>query len=178
MWAPNFTKTSFRYHCAAHIIKTRGHGDKATGDQEPRARGREIGPRLRTFWPAGYSVTTICPIVVHAPDWEVYRTVRGVTFDLLSGRPGDTPGAVTTSTDELISCFRDGGWDSRANAGLRAAFRERFCPYDDGRAAERVVRTVFLGEPADALAPVEPARRTVPPQPGARRVSPAVRPSP
>lgn len=118
------------------------------------------------------------PIVVHAPDWEVYRAVRGVTFDLLSGRPGDTPGAVTTSTDELISCFQDGGWDSRAGAELRAAFRERFCPYDDGRAAERVVRTVFLGEPADALAPVEPARRTVPPQPGARRVTPAGRPSP
>ncbi|WHM38482.1 CDP-glycerol glycerophosphotransferase family protein [Streptomyces sp. BPTC-684] len=118
------------------------------------------------------------PIVVHAPDWEVYRTVRGVCFDLLSGRPGDTPGAVTTSTDELISCFRDGSWDSRANAGLRAAFRERFCPYDDGRAAERVVRAVFLGEPADALPPVEPARRTVPPQPGARRVSAAGRPSP
>ncbi|OAR26060.1 hypothetical protein A8W25_11305 [Streptomyces sp. ERV7] len=121
------------------------------------------------------------PIVVHAPDWEVYRTVRGVCFDLLSGRPGDTPGAVTTSTDELISCFRDGGWDSRANAVLRAAFRERFCPYDDGRAAERVVRTVFLDEEADAPRPVEPARRAVPPLPGqtgARRVSAAGRPSP
>ncbi|MEU4348812.1 bifunctional glycosyltransferase family 2 protein/CDP-glycerol:glycerophosphate glycerophosphotransferase [Streptomyces sp. NPDC023838] len=118
------------------------------------------------------------PIVVHAPDWEVYRTVRGVCFDLLSGRPGDTPGAVTTSTDELISCFRDGAWDSSANAALRGAFRERFCPYDDGRAAERVVRTVFLGEPADALPPVEPARRAVVPQPGARRVSAAARPSP
>ncbi|WP_371653013.1 MULTISPECIES: CDP-glycerol glycerophosphotransferase family protein [unclassified Streptomyces] len=121
------------------------------------------------------------PIVVHAPDWEVYRTVRGVCFDLLSGRPGDTPGAVTTSTDELISCLRDGGWDSRANAVLRAAFRERFCAYDDGRAAERVVRTVFLGEPADVLGPVEPVRRAVPPLPGrtgARRVTAAGRPSP
>ncbi|MFD9484898.1 CDP-glycerol glycerophosphotransferase family protein [Streptomyces sp. NPDC059991] len=121
------------------------------------------------------------PIVVHAPDWEVYRTVRGVCFDLLSGRPGDTPGAVTTSTDELISCFREGGWDSGASAVLRAAFRERFCAYDDGRAAERVVRTVFLGEPADALPPVEPSRRAVPPLPGqtgARRVTAAGRPSP
>ncbi|GAA0609055.1 bifunctional glycosyltransferase family 2 protein/CDP-glycerol:glycerophosphate glycerophosphotransferase [Streptomyces crystallinus] len=119
------------------------------------------------------------PIVVHAPDWEVYRTVRGVCFDLLSGRPGDTPGAVTTSTDELISCLRDGGWDSRANAVLRAAFRERFCPYDDGHAAERVVRAVFLGE--DAGAPGEPARRALPPLPGqsaARRVTAAARPSP
>ena len=34
---------------------------------------------------------------------------------------------------------------------LRAAFRARFCPYDDGHAAERVVRRVFLGEKPDAV---------------------------
>ncbi|MFG2148585.1 CDP-glycerol glycerophosphotransferase family protein [Streptomyces sp. NPDC048696] len=121
------------------------------------------------------------PIVVHAPDWEVYRAVRGVCFDLLSGRPGDTPGAVTTSTDELIACFRDGRWDSEANAVLRAAFRERFCAYDDGHAAERVVRTVFLGEETGAPVPMEPARRAVAPLPGqsgARRITAAGRPSP
>jgi CRISPR system Cascade subunit CasB len=37
---------------------------------------------------------------------------------------------------------------------LRSAFRERFCPYDDGRAAERVVRHVVLGE--TGLPPVIP----------------------
>ncbi|MFE7355069.1 CDP-glycerol glycerophosphotransferase family protein [Streptomyces sp. NPDC057543] len=88
------------------------------------------------------------PIVVHAPDWETYRTVRGVCFDLLSGKPGDTPGAVSTDTDELARIFLDGSWESPANEALRAAFRARFCPYDDGRAAERVVRTVLLGESA------------------------------
>nr|WSW68946.1 bifunctional glycosyltransferase family 2 protein/CDP-glycerol:glycerophosphate glycerophosphotransferase [Streptomyces sp. NBC_00995] len=86
------------------------------------------------------------PIVVHAPDWETYRTVRGVVFDLLSGRPGETPGAVATTTDELARVFNDGSWDSPANRELLAAFRARFCPYDDGRAAERVVRRVLLGE--------------------------------
>ncbi|MFI1105313.1 CDP-glycerol glycerophosphotransferase family protein [Streptomyces melanogenes] len=86
------------------------------------------------------------PIVVHAPDWEGYRATRGTYFDLLSGRPGDTPGAVSTSDDELIGLFRDGGWDSAASGKLRAAFRARFCPYDDGRAAERVVRRLFLNE--------------------------------
>ncbi|MFD9484907.1 CDP-glycerol glycerophosphotransferase family protein [Streptomyces sp. NPDC059991] len=87
------------------------------------------------------------PIVVHAPDWEAYRTTRGTYFDLLSGRPGDTPGAVSTCDDELIGLFRDGGgWDSDASAGLREAFRARFCPYDDGHAAERVVRRLFLDE--------------------------------
>lgn len=86
------------------------------------------------------------PIVVHAPDWETYRTVRGVVFDLLSGKPGETPGAVATTTDELALAFTDGSWNSPANEALLKAFRERFCPYDDGRAAERVVRRVILGE--------------------------------
>ncbi|WP_326604021.1 bifunctional glycosyltransferase/CDP-glycerol:glycerophosphate glycerophosphotransferase [Streptomyces sp. NBC_01800] len=86
------------------------------------------------------------PIVVHAPDWETYRTVRGACFDLLSGEPGDTPGAVSRSTEELARIFLDGSWNSLENEALRAAFRARFCPYDDGRAAERVVRAVLLGE--------------------------------
>ncbi|MEV0097101.1 bifunctional glycosyltransferase family 2 protein/CDP-glycerol:glycerophosphate glycerophosphotransferase [Streptomyces sp. NPDC050738] len=88
------------------------------------------------------------PIVVHAPDWDIYRTVRGVYFDLLSGAPGETPGAVTTSTDELVAVLSDGTWCSEENTALRGAFRARFCTYDDGRAAERVVRRVLLGESA------------------------------
>ncbi|MET9660746.1 CDP-glycerol glycerophosphotransferase family protein [Streptomyces sp. NPDC006510] len=85
------------------------------------------------------------PIVSHVPDWAAYRASRGTYFDLLSGRPGDTPGAVTTSEDELLDVFRTGEWCSARTTGLRAAFRERFCPYDDGHAAERVVRRLFLG---------------------------------
>ncbi|MER6119218.1 bifunctional glycosyltransferase family 2 protein/CDP-glycerol:glycerophosphate glycerophosphotransferase [Streptomyces sp. NPDC001743] len=91
------------------------------------------------------------PIVVHAPDWETYRTVRGVVFDLLSGRPGETPGAVATTTDELARIFADGSWDSPASRELLTAFRARFCPYDDGRAAERVVRRVLLGEEPETV---------------------------
>lgn len=83
------------------------------------------------------------PIVVHAPDWAAYRATRGTYFDLLSGRPGDTPGRVTTTPAELADVFRTGEWRSPEAAALRTAFRERFCPYDDGRAAERVVRRFF-----------------------------------
>ncbi|MGV9549217.1 CDP-glycerol glycerophosphotransferase family protein, partial [Streptomyces ardesiacus] len=106
------------------------------------------------------------PIVVHADDWEIYSQVRGVTFDLLSGRPGDTPGAVATTEDELIDTFRSGRWRDTETAGLRAAFRERFCPYDDGHAAERVVRHFFLGqETAPGIIPL--AQRTPAPAPAA-----------
>lgn len=85
------------------------------------------------------------PIVTYAPDWAAYRAARGTYFDLLSGRPGDTPGAVATTPDELADAFRTGEWRSPEAAALRTAFRERFCPYDDGRAAERVVRRFFDG---------------------------------
>ncbi|NGN65707.1 bifunctional glycosyltransferase family 2 protein/CDP-glycerol:glycerophosphate glycerophosphotransferase [Streptomyces sp. A7024] len=103
------------------------------------------------------------PIVTYVDDWEVYDKARGMYFDLLSQRPGETPGATATSEDELIDVFRSGAWrDDRATA-LRAAFRERFVQYDDGHAAERVVRKVFLHQ--DAAPPVIPldARTPAPP---------------
>ncbi|WP_428954321.1 bifunctional glycosyltransferase/CDP-glycerol:glycerophosphate glycerophosphotransferase [Streptomyces sp. cg35] len=84
------------------------------------------------------------PIVSYAPDWQAYRLARGTYFDLLSGLPGDTPGAVATTEDDLIGLFRDGGWDTPATTRLRSAFRDRFCAYDDGGAADRVVRKLFL----------------------------------
>lgn len=104
-----------------------------------------------------------------------YRASRGTYFDLLSGRPGDTPGAVATTEDELLELFRTGEWRSARTDGLRAAFRERFCPYDDGHAAERVVRRLFLGatepdRPATGERPISPVReRPRPVTPGPSR---------
>ncbi|MFA3837093.1 bifunctional glycosyltransferase/CDP-glycerol:glycerophosphate glycerophosphotransferase [Streptomyces aureus] len=82
------------------------------------------------------------PIVIHADDWEAYEASRGTYFDLRASPPG----AVARSEDELIDIFATGHWRGSRSAQLRAAFRKRFCPYDDGRAAERVVRHVVLGE--------------------------------
>ncbi|MFF3465580.1 bifunctional glycosyltransferase/CDP-glycerol:glycerophosphate glycerophosphotransferase [Streptomyces sp. NPDC001984] len=82
------------------------------------------------------------PIVVHIEDREAYEASRGSYFDLRTFPPG----AVARSEDELIDIFATGHWRGSRSAQLRAAFRERFCPYDDGRAAKRVVRHVVLGE--------------------------------
>lgn len=90
------------------------------------------------------------PIVIHADDWEAYEAARGTYFDLRAFPPG----AVARSEDELIDIFATGHWRGSRSAQLRSAFRERFCPYDDGRAAERVVRHVVLGE--TDLPPVVP----------------------
>ncbi|GAA2091388.1 bifunctional glycosyltransferase/CDP-glycerol:glycerophosphate glycerophosphotransferase [Streptomyces albiaxialis] len=107
------------------------------------------------------------PVVIHAPDWETYRDSRGVTFDLLSGRPGETPGATARTEDELAGVFLSGAWRGPEAEELRSAFRARFCPYDDGRAAERVVRRVLLGEAPETLPRPEPGPTR--PEPGSTR---------
>ncbi|MEU1460985.1 CDP-glycerol glycerophosphotransferase family protein [Streptomyces sp. NPDC005727] len=102
------------------------------------------------------------PIVIHADDWETYRTTRGVYFDLMA----DHPGQVARTQEELTEILTSGAWRDESAAKARAAFRRRFCEYDDGRAAERVVRRVFLGEPEEALPPVIPlVERTPAPSP-------------
>ncbi|WP_433373515.1 bifunctional glycosyltransferase/CDP-glycerol:glycerophosphate glycerophosphotransferase [Actinoplanes sp. CA-142083] len=78
------------------------------------------------------------PVVIYAPDWQVYRELRGVYFDLTA----EPPGPVATTFDELVTIFQE----DRRDDAARAAFRERFCYLDDGRAAERVVRRVFLDQ--------------------------------
>ncbi|MFC8871424.1 CDP-glycerol glycerophosphotransferase family protein [Streptomyces sp. NPDC057148] len=98
------------------------------------------------------------PIVVYADDWDVYRETRGVYFDLMAAPPGP----VARTPEELARVFRDGSYADRGSAALRAAFRERFCEFDDGRAAERVVRRVLLGEPPESLPPVVPLAERVP----------------
>ncbi|MEJ8644090.1 bifunctional glycosyltransferase family 2 protein/CDP-glycerol:glycerophosphate glycerophosphotransferase [Streptomyces sp. MS1.HAVA.3] len=93
------------------------------------------------------------PIVIHADDWEAYEAARGTYFDLRSCPPG----AIARTQDELVDIFTTGHWQGSRSAQLRAAFRARFCSYDDGHAAERVVRRVFLGQPTPipAILPLE-----------------------
>ncbi|MFF3512304.1 CDP-glycerol glycerophosphotransferase family protein [Streptomyces sp. NPDC002573] len=83
------------------------------------------------------------PIVVHADDWGALTAARGAYVDLMA----DAPGHVTRSYRELAALFASGGWRDAESARLRAGFRERFCEFEDGQAARRVVRTLMLGEP-------------------------------
>jgi CDP-glycerol glycerophosphotransferase len=81
------------------------------------------------------------PLVIYAPDWEVYRAVRGVTFDLRR----EHPGPFATTFGELVEAFRSGAVQGAEAAAYRGRFRQRFCSLEDGHAAERVVRRVFPG---------------------------------
>ncbi|MFI5670170.1 CDP-glycerol glycerophosphotransferase family protein [Streptomyces sp. NPDC051704] len=102
------------------------------------------------------------PIVIHADDWEAYEAARGTYFDLRVCPPG----AIARTQDELVDIFTTGHWKGSRSAQLRAAFRSRFCSYDDGHAAERVVRRVFLNQSA-AIPPITPLeeRRPTPAAP-------------
>ncbi|MFI5807814.1 CDP-glycerol glycerophosphotransferase family protein [Streptomyces sp. NPDC051561] len=102
------------------------------------------------------------PIVLHIDDWEAYEAARGSYFDIREFPPG----AIARNDDELIDIFRTGHWRGSRSAQLRAAFRARFCPYDDGHAAERVVRRVFLGQTESLARPVPLEDRTPAPAPG------------
>jgi CDP-glycerol glycerophosphotransferase len=79
------------------------------------------------------------PIVIYAPDWDEYRTLRGAYFDVVAEPPGPV---VTTEADlaEVLATRR--AWDDESTA-QRQAFRARFCSLEDGRASERVVRRLW-----------------------------------
>jgi glycosyltransferase involved in cell wall biosynthesis/CDP-glycerol glycerophosphotransferase (TagB/SpsB family) len=93
------------------------------------------------------------PIVIHADDWGAYTASRGAYFDITA----DPPGHVSRSYRELTWLFASGSWRDTESARLRSGFRARFCEFDDGWAAERVVRTLILGEEDWAPQPVVPA---------------------
>ncbi|MFI2427399.1 CDP-glycerol glycerophosphotransferase family protein [Streptomyces sp. NPDC018955] len=94
------------------------------------------------------------PIVVYADDWDAYRASRGAYLDITA----EAPGHVARSPWELAWLFDSGAWKDEEAARLRSAFRKRFCEFDDGRAAERVVRTLMLGEPMPERPAPGPAR--------------------
>lgn len=76
------------------------------------------------------------PIVNFCPDWDAYRIVRGTYFDLST----ENAGAFCRTEDALLELITDPIALKEIAAGQPyAAFRERFCTFDDGHAAGRVV---------------------------------------
>ena len=143
-----------------HVVLSRAHYFYAEGAQLGEVRDVSAYPSVEELMLAADVLVTDYssimfdygvldrPIVIHAPDWEIYSTLRGTYFDLME----QPPGPVTRTDAEVVEALRSG--DPAADA--RAAFRARFCALDDGGAAERVVRRVWFGERATAASP-EPA---------------------
>jgi CDP-glycerol glycerophosphotransferase (TagB/SpsB family) len=72
------------------------------------------------------------PQVLLVPDLDQYRDVeRGFYFELEDAAPGP----MVTTTEEVAAALTA----DDTHAARRAAFRERFSPWDDGRASARTV---------------------------------------
>ncbi|MDX3530835.1 CDP-glycerol glycerophosphotransferase family protein [Streptomyces sp. ID05-39B] len=98
------------------------------------------------------------PVVVHADDWAAYTASRGTYFDITA----QPPGHVSRDYRELAALMASGSWRDAESARLRAGFRKRFGVFDDGLAAERVVRTLLLGEEMTGPATVRVPAPAVP----------------
>jgi len=80
------------------------------------------------------------PIVIFADDWEAYQEARGTYFDLLQSPPG----AVAVNQAEIVRIFSNEEFDNEQSRERLAAFRARFCSFDDGQAARRIIERAML----------------------------------
>lgn len=80
------------------------------------------------------------PMVFYVHDYEDYaREERGTYFDLAE----EAPGPLVRDTDELIATLRDLDAVHERHRERYAAFREKFCEYETGHAADHVVKEFF-----------------------------------
>ena len=79
------------------------------------------------------------PIVLYIYDYEAYRAARGTYFDIREAAPGP----CANDQEELLDILRERRFEEPAAIDQLNAFAERFAPFDDGHAAERVVKMVF-----------------------------------
>jgi CDP-glycerol glycerophosphotransferase len=138
-------------------VLLRGHSFNARADRRDRSHGRVVDvthhPDINDLYIASdvlltdyssvmfdYAVTRR-PILFFAPDLDRYEATRGVYFDLREVSPGPIYRAVT----DLAAGLRDLDAVTTEYAGRYAAFRERFAPWDDGKAASRAVDAFFSG---------------------------------
>jgi CDP-glycerol glycerophosphotransferase len=89
------------------------------------------------------------PMVFYTYDYEDYvRDERGTYIDL----PDVAPGPVVLTNDELTAALARVDDDVEGYRDRYAAFRERFCSYETGHAAEHVVKEFFEGRSLDGRA--------------------------
>lgn len=79
------------------------------------------------------------PIVIYAPDFERYSVERGTYFDIRESPPGP----VAEEQTALLDILKTRQWESAEARARLEDFHRRYCPFDDGRATERVIAAVF-----------------------------------
>jgi CDP-glycerol glycerophosphotransferase (TagB/SpsB family) len=79
------------------------------------------------------------PILLFMYDYEEYKAKRGMYFDIRE----EPPGAIAETGEEFLQALRTRSFESADNMQLLERFSTKFCPWDDGQAADRVVEQVF-----------------------------------
>lgn len=80
------------------------------------------------------------PMLFYTYDLAEYRDrTRGFYFDF----EREAPGPLLSTTAEVAGALEALDAVAREHAGAYAAFRERFCALEDGRASDRVIEAVF-----------------------------------
>ncbi len=83
------------------------------------------------------------PMLFFTYDLEKYRDVlRGFYFDI----EREVPGPLLYTTDEVIEAIRDIENVNREYRQRYDEFYHRFCDWEDGHAAEKVVKSVFVND--------------------------------
>jgi CDP-glycerol glycerophosphotransferase len=81
------------------------------------------------------------PIIFLAPDIAEYEAKRGFYFDLRA----EAPGPICSNSAEVIEALKDMEQVSASYAGKYKAWQAKYNHREDGKAAVRVVASVFLG---------------------------------
>jgi CDP-glycerol glycerophosphotransferase len=138
------------------IVMLRGHIFNANDDHADRSAGRLVdvtrhgdindlyiaSDLLVTDYSSvmfDYSVTGK-PIAFFAPDLDTYVAMRGAYFDLRA----EAPGPVCRELADLVGGLRDLEAVAARYQDKYNAFREKYTPWDDGKAAARVVDSFFI----------------------------------
>ena len=142
------------------VVLLRGHGFNARVNDGSRSRNAVIDvtqhPSISELYLVADALVTdyssvmfdFCnlgrPILFYVPDYDHYMSMRRTYFDLREAAPGP----VLDTQDELHAAFAKLDSFDAEYGEKYAAFKERFAPWDDAHAAERVVDEILTrGKP-------------------------------
>ncbi|MCJ7840644.1 CDP-glycerol glycerophosphotransferase family protein [Lederbergia sp. NSJ-179] len=83
------------------------------------------------------------PIIHYLYDVDVYTKERGLNLS-----EDELPGTVAKNSQQLIDAVMNKLQNDKPSSHYLAA-KNRFCPYDDGRSSERIVKWFFYGDNQD-----------------------------
>ena len=79
------------------------------------------------------------PIILFGYDYDKYKETRGVYFDIKESAPGP----FVKNNEELIEVINNKKYEDSVNHDKLNSFHRKYCQFDNGDAAKKVVNIVF-----------------------------------